>query len=232
MTVVLQTLLVGEVRPFGPRGDPSGIAKRPVAGPIVLSRLGLAGDGQGDLRHHGGPDKAVHHYPIAHYEAWRAEIGPNPVLDEPGAFGENLCTRGLTEADICLGDVFRLGGAVLEVSQGRQPCWKLNHRFGVRDMGVRVQRSGRTGWYYRVREEGRIAPGDAFTLLDRPLPHWPLARLWRLLYVEMWDRAGLEEMAQLAPLPDSWRRIAHHRLDTGRLEDWTSRLEGPERRGE
>lgn len=228
MTVALEALLVGQVAPFGRRGDPSGIAKRPVAEPVHLTRLGFTGDGQGDVRHHGGRDKAVHHYAIEHYASWRAEIGRREVLDGPGAFGENLSTRGVTEADVCLGDVFALGGAVLEVSQGRQPCWKLNHRFGQRDMAVRVQRSGRTGWYYRVRQEGQVAPGDALVLLDRPLPHWPLTRLWRLLYVDMGNREGLSEMSGLDALPESWRTLARRRLESGQVEDWRRRLEGPD----
>lgn len=228
MILTLNALLVGQVQPFGPRGEGSGIAKRPVAGPVFLSRLGLAGDGQGDLRHHGGPDKAVHHYARTHYDAWRVEIGPRSVLNEPGAFGENFSTHGVTEADICLGDVFALGGAVLEVSQGRQPCWKLNHRFDCPDMALRVQRSGRTGWYYRVRQEGTVAAGNALELLDRPLPHWPLTRLLRLLYVETDDRDGLQEMARLPLLPDTWRRLALRRLETGQVEDWRRRLIGPD----
>lgn len=228
MKVPLDALLIGQVTPFGPRGDLSGIAKRPVPGPIRLTRQGFAGDGQGDPRHHGGPDKAVHHYPFEHYAAWAMQIGAREVLAQPGAFGENLSTQGMTETDIFLGDVFRLGDAVLEVSQGRQPCWKLNHRFATPDMAARVQRSGRTGWYYRVRQEGLVGPGDALTLVERPLPHWPLTRLWRLLYVDMWDRDGLEAMARLAELPESWRRVAMRRLETGRLEDWAKRLQGPE----
>lgn len=227
MIVTVEALLIGQVQPFGPRGDPSGIQKRPVAAPIFLTRLGFSGDGQGDLRHHGGPDKAVHHYAFEHYETWLCELGPREALASPGAFGENLSTRGMTEADLCLGDVFALGGAVLEVSQGRQPCWKLNHRFATPDMAARVQRSGRTGWYYRVLQEGLVAPGDALTPLERPLPHWPLTRLWRLLYVDTADRQGLEEMAHLPRMPESWRRLAVRRLETGRVEDWSKRLEGP-----
>ena len=107
---------------------------------------------------HGGPEKAVHHYPFDHYEAWRTELGDIGLLRQPGAFGENLSAVGLTEADVAVGDVFRLGSAIVEVSQGRQPCWKLNERFGQPTVAKSVQASGRTGWYYRVIETGLVAP--------------------------------------------------------------------------
>ena len=158
MTVIpLQALLVGDVRPLGPRGIPSGIAKLPVDRPLMLGALGLAGDSQGDTRHHGGAEKALHHYALDHYPAWVAEIGQRDVLATAGAFGENLATSGLVESDVAVGDVFAIGSAVIEVSQGRQPCWKLNERFAQPDMARRVQASGRTGWYYRVLEPGEIA---------------------------------------------------------------------------
>ncbi|PWR23976.1 MOSC domain-containing protein [Zavarzinia compransoris] len=226
MTVAITHLLTGRLAPLGPRAVPSGIDKQPVDGPRRLTRTGFAGDAQGDLRHHGGPDKAVHHYPFDHYAAWAADLGPLPRLGRAGAFGENLSSLGLTEAGVAVGDVFRLGGAVLEVSQGRQPCWKLNLRFGVADMARRVQASGRTGWYYRVIEDGMVAPGDALALLDRRAPAWSLTRLWRILYVDVLDRDELAAMAAEPLLPAGWRHYAEKRLAAGAVEDWRSRLEG------
>jgi len=225
---VVGHLLAGRAVPFGPRGEPSAIAKRPVAGPIALGLEGLACDQQGDRRHHGGPEKALLHYAIDHYEAWRAEL-PEAAqrLDAPGAFGENVSTLGLTEAAICAGDVLRIGGALVQVSQGRQPCWKLNVRFGRRDMARRVQSSGRTGWYYRVIEPGAIAAGDAVALIDRPHPDWPVARLLGVLYRDTLDRDALEAMAAMPELAESWRDLAARRLETRAVESWTSRLETP-----
>ncbi|MBX3540642.1 MAG: MOSC domain-containing protein [Chelatococcus sp.] len=226
MMLRLENLLVGSVRPLGQTETPSGIDKHPVDGPLRLGFEGLEGDAQGDRRHHGGPDKAVHHYPFEHYEAWRGEIGNRALLARPGAFGENLSIAGLDEAAVAIGDVFRLGSAVVEVTQGRQPCWKLNIRFGVDDMASRVQTSGRTGWYYRVIETGLVGPGDSLTLLDRHVPEWTIRRLWRLLYVTPLDYAELTAMADLPGLPESWRRLAERRLSTRVVEDWTSRLFG------
>lgn len=219
-------LLIGAVAPLGAQETPSGIDKHPMAHRLWLGTTGFAGDAQGDRKHHGGPDKAVHHYAFEHYDIWREEIGALPALARPGAFGENLSTTGLNEDNVALGDVFRIGGALIEVSQGRQPCWKLNIRFGVPDMALRVQRSGRTGWYYRVLEQGFVAPGDTMTLVDRRMQDWPLRRLWRTLYVDTLNRDELVAMAALPHLPESWRRYAQRRLESGKVENWASRLSG------
>lgn len=224
--VPIRALLVGGVQPLGDKAVPSGIDKHPVAKPVRIGREGIEGDAQGDRRHHGGPEKAVHHYAFEHYAAWREMIGPHPLLLQPGAFGENLSTLGMTEANVALGDIFRLGGATLAVSQGRQPCFRLNLRFGRPDMARSVQESGRTGWYYRVIEEGIAAPGDSLVLLERPLPDWTLSRLLHTLYADTLDHDELAAMAALEALPENWRRLAARRLENGRVEDWSRRLTG------
>lgn len=220
------TLLTGPVAPLAGTVTKSAIAKRPVAGPLRLGAEGFEGDAQADRRVHGGPEKAVHHYPFDHYAAWRADLGRLPLLAAPGAFGENISTTGLTEGSVAVGDIFRLGGALVQVSQGRQPCWKLNHRFGLPDMARRVQETGRTGWYYRVLQPGPVSPDDDLQLIDRLAPDWTLRRLWRAMYVDRLNRAELEAIAALDVLAEGWRRHAQRRLDSGRVEDWRPRLEG------
>lgn len=223
---VVPVVLAGRAAPIAPGGPPSGIDKHPLPGPWRIAAEGLEGDAQADRRLHGGPEKALHHYALDHTPAWLAEIGTHPLIGRPGAFGENLSTLGWTEATVCLGDVARFGSALLQVSQARQPCFKLNHRFGLPDMARRVQASGRTGWYWRVLESGEARPGDAMRLQDRPLPGWPLARLLHVLYRDTGDRAALEEMAGLEVLAESWRALARRRLESGRVEDWRRRLGG------
>lgn len=226
MEIRLDHLAIGSLAPLGQRQAPSGIDKHPVQDRLWLGQEGLAGDAQGDRRVHGGPDKAVHHYPFEHYPDWQAELGPLDRLARPAAFGENFSTHGLTEATVAVGDRFRIGGALVEVSQGRQPCWKLNVRFSVPDMARRVQDSGRTGWYYRVIEEGEVAPGDLMVLVERRSPDWTIRRLWRALYVDRMNIGELAGMAELAHLPEGWRRHARRRLATRTVEDWRPRLEG------
>lgn len=211
----LLSLRAGSIRPLGEEGLPSAIHKLPIGRPLAVTRLGLAGDQQADRIHHGGPDKALHHYPAEHYPAWREQFPHRPAF-ELGGFGENLSTLGLTEDDVCLGDIFRLGGAVIQVSQGRSPCRKLNLRFAVPDMLERVRDSGRTGWYYRVLEEGMAGPGDMLIHLDRPLPEWPVARLFRTLFADGAKWAELEELAGLPLLAVGWRARASQWLGNGR----------------
>jgi MOSC domain-containing protein YiiM len=224
----VRAVLVGRAAPYTRPGSLSAIDKRPLPGAVAVHAEGLAGDEQGDRRVHGGPDKALHVYPWAHYPAWQAELGALPVLQAPGAFGENLSVDGLDELQVCLGDEWRIGSARFAVSQGRQPCWKLNDRFGVPDMARRVQDSGRSGWYLRVLQPGAVQAGDAIVLLARPHPDWPLARLAALIRERVCAPAALRELLAL-PLPPSWRRLFERRLDQGQAEDWAPRLHGPAR---
>lgn len=224
--VRVKALLTGKVRAYTRPGSRSGIDKQPVAGPLHIGLLGLTGDEQGDPRVHGGIDKAVHHYPFDHYATWQLDLGALRLLETAGAFGENISTTGIDETTVCLGDRFHLGTAVLEVSQGRQPCWKLNDRFGIPDMARRVQDSGRSGWYYRVLQPGHAQAGDHLACIERPHPDWSLARLAALLYGRVLDPALLEPALAL-PLVPSWRRLIERRLQQGAVEDWGNRIDGP-----
>lgn len=222
----IDSLLAGRVVDYTRPGSRSAIDKRPVRDAVEVGINGIVGDEQGDLRVHGGPDKAIHHYPFDHYAAWQADIGAQPLLAQPGAFGENVSTTGITEADICVGDRLRAGSVMLEVSQLRQPCWKLNDRFNTRDMARRVQHTARTGWYYRVLEGGTLRAGDTLEWLERPWPQWPLSRVLDVLYRNMLDRAALTDMLRL-PLTPSWRKLVEGRLARGEVESWAKRIDGP-----
>ncbi|WP_111735513.1 MOSC domain-containing protein [Roseovarius amoyensis] len=220
------TLLTGRAAPLPGSDTLSGIGKTAVTHPLRLGPEGFEGDEQADRRVHGGVEKAVHHYPLDHYSDWRAELGDLQALTTPGGFGENISTAGLTEAEVAVGDTFRLGGALIQVSQGRQPCWKLNRRFGVPDMARRVQQTGRTGWYYRVLQTGTVTPWDRLELIDRLAPDWTLRRLWHALYVDRMNLVELEGIAALDVLAEGWRKYAVRRLDSRRVEDWSKRLDG------
>lgn len=221
----LDSLLTGSARPFTRPGSLSAIDKQPRQGPLRVTLLGIAGDEQGDLRVHGGVEKAIHHYPRDHYPDWIAELGEHPLLTRPGAFGENFSSSGWRETDVCLGDRIRVGTALLEISQGRMPCWKLNDRFDVAQMALRVQQSGRTGWYYRVLEEGEVQAGDALQLVERPYGQWSVARLSAVLFDKQLEPGLLRECLEL-PLVPNWRRTLEKRLEQRQVEDWTSRLQG------
>lgn len=224
MVARVRSVLIGRVQALGP--TVSGIAKRPVSGPVRVERLGLAGDQQADLRVHGGEDKAVLCYAWSHYDHWRSVFPGQPLLDAPGAFGENLSVEGLDERAVCIGDRWRIGSALFSVTQGRQPCFKLNLRFGVPDMAARVQASGRAGWYLRVLEPGwRIEAGDACELIERPHPAHSVASLLAMIRDRETRPDRLEPVLE-SPLPPSWRRLFERRLQSGQTEDWRRRLEG------
>ncbi|WP_176590912.1 MOSC domain-containing protein [Sphingobium sp. EM0848] len=209
--MTIDALLTGTPLPFRD-GDYSAIAKKPVEGAVRIGWLGLEGDAVADTVHHGGWDKAIHLYPQDHYEWWRERKPGHPLLDAPGAFGENIASRGMTEAEICLGDRFSLGSAVVEVSHGRQPCWKLDHRFGARDVMATVVKTGRCGIYFRVIREGEAESGLHMTLLERPLPDWPISRLFRLLIGggHKNDPDAVQLLADMPVLAEAWRERARN----------------------
>ncbi|AMK18348.1 MULTISPECIES: MOSC domain-containing protein [Sphingobium] len=204
--LVVEALLTGTPVPFRD-GDYSAIAKRPVDGMVRIGWLGLEGDGVADPIHHGGWDKAIHLYPQDHYGWWRERKPGHPLLAAPGAFGENIASHGMTEEEICLGDRFSLGSALVEVSHGRQPCWKLDHRFGSRDVLAAIIKTGRSGLYFRVLREGEAEANSRMELLDRPLPQWPIARVFRLLIGggHKAEPDAVRALAELSVLAEVWR---------------------------
>lgn len=226
MNITIDALLTGVVRPLGDSGRDSGIDKHPVSERLWLGPEGLRGDEQADRRFHGGPEKALHHYAREHYAAWQDALGDLAVLHGPGAFGENISTRGLTESDVCVGDIYRAGTALIQVSQARQPCWKLDHRFSHRGMAARVQASGMTGWYYRVLQEGWLITGDTLSLQERPHAQWTLACVQDILNRRVLDPDVLHALANLPELSPNWRALFEKRARAGEVEDWTRRLQG------
>jgi MOSC domain-containing protein YiiM len=192
--------------PFG-RPWATGFYKEPVVGPVDLGATQLAGDGQADRVNHGGPDKAVCVYSADHYPYWRETL----ALDLPhGAFGENFSVAGLAEPDVCIGDVWALGDATgerarVQVSQPRQPCWKLARRWRLKTLTAQVVENGRTGWYFRVLAPGTVAAGMTLTLLERPCPEWTIARANECMYGDALDRAAAKQLAYLPQLSASWR---------------------------
>ena len=208
---MVHAVLTGLVDARFSQAEGSAIDKVAVEdGPRTVHWLGIEGDQQADLIHHGGRDKAIHHYPRDHYMRWRLELGPNPLLDRAGAFGENITTLGWKEEAVCIGDRFRMGTALVEVAQGRQPCWKQGHRLGSSQVVAAMVESGRTGWYYRVIEEGSVAAGDAIELTSRVHPEWSVARVFDLLIGgrRKGAKAELKDLSRLRELADGWRERA------------------------
>ncbi len=201
----------------------TGYFKEPVDGRLAVGTLGIAGDGQGDTVHNGGPDKAINVYPVEHHAAWSAELGFEIGL---GDFGENLSTRGMHEEDVCIGDIFQTGDLRVQVTQPRQPCWKLSRRWRIKDLAAQMQRNGRTGWYFRVLEPGMISAGNTLELVDRPAPDWTIARANEVMHRRKDDAALALELAACPGLSASWQKTMKQRA-VGQLIDTGERLGEP-----
>ncbi|KAK0388789.1 hypothetical protein NLU13_5032 [Sarocladium strictum] len=209
---LLQTR-TGKVKVAGLGGEiTSAIYKKEHDGPIFCTSTGLEGD-EHAAHSHGGTERAVHQYDPTHYPDWRSEGVAHPELYEVGAFGENISTTSLSEHNVCIGDVFQLGSEVLlEVSEPRHPCFKLNARFQWPRMLKRTIQTGRSGWNMRVLKTGHIAKGDKMTLLKRPYPEWSILNVQRVIRGKHVPLHLLSKCAQL-PLPqDLWVGIINNRL--------------------
>jgi MOSC domain-containing protein YiiM len=190
----------------------SAIRKKPVHGPVHLGPVGLDGDEQANRKHHGGPDKAVCCFPVEHYPAVEVLLGQQISA---GAFGENFTTQGLTESDICIGDCYEIAEALLEVSQPRQPCPTLGHRWHAQDLPRQMVNLGLSGWYLRVLRGGMVAAGMTLRLRSRPNPDWTVSRLNSLRYGHQASRSELLAACDLDGLSESWRNHFSTRLAGG-----------------
>lgn len=214
----IASINIGKAIPFCEDGTShvptqSAIAKSPIAAPQWLSVTGFADDEVADPVHHGGADKAVHLYPQDHYSWWRERLGDHPLLQQPNAFGENIAVHGLTEDAAHLGDRFRLGEALIEISHGRQPCWKLDHRFqrkGKDSVMAAIIKSGRCGLYARVIKEGYVAPDAALELVETGDTAWTIKRVFTLLIGggHKQEPDGVAALARHPKLAAAWRARA------------------------
>jgi len=228
----VQNVFTGKVKKMGnpdakapmEREWESGIFKQEKNGQLWLSETGLTGDEQADKKSHGGPEKAVFAYPIKHYPYWKADL-KNETIDI-GAMGENLAVLEMDEASVCIGDTYQLGDAIIQVSQPRRPCWKPARRFKVKDLALRIQNSGRTGWYFRVLKEGYITASAHFELMERPYPKWTIDACNRVMYIHKDDLQLAEELASCEYLAVNWKRTLNKRL-AGQASNDAKRVFGP-----
>jgi MOSC domain-containing protein YiiM len=188
----------------------TSIFKAPVSGRVRVAKLNLEGDRQSDLSVHGGPEKAVYAYPGEHYAFWRRELSG---MELPwGTFGENFTTEGLFENTVCIGDRFRVGSAEFVVTQPRMPCFKLGIRFGRADIVKRFLRSGRTGFYLAVFQEGEVTTDESFELISRSEPAVTVADVVNLYTADGANQDLLRRVSEAPSLPESWREYFRKRL--------------------
>lgn len=192
----------------GGRGLMTAYRKTPVAEPVAIGVLGLAGDVQANRRYHGGLEKAVYAYPLSGYAGWCADFPALAPRFGAGAMGENLVVTGHDEAGICIGDTIRCGTATLQVAQIREPCSTLAAVLGTTRVVRAMVRTGRCGWYCRVIEPGIVGPGDCHAVIDRPNPAWTVQRFAAFAASKTATPDTLREIGSLPGLSPEWQRRA------------------------
>ncbi|MBI3360856.1 MAG: MOSC domain-containing protein [Chloroflexi bacterium] len=198
----------------GAQSYDTAIYKMPVAGAFI-SRLNVEGDRQADPSVHGGPDKAVYAYSFDHYPHWEVFLGQSL---QPGAFGENLTIAGLDEREVCIGDAFEVGGALVQITQPRQPCFKLANKHGRPDVLKEMRRTDFSGAYFRVLREGQVSAGDAFELAARHPGGVTVAYACQVNYFQKDGADGLRRLLAVPELSEAWRGRLSERLTMDYLE--------------
>jgi len=188
----------------------TGIFKKPVIGTVKLTILNLEGDGQADLRVHGGVNKAIYVYPFEHYEFWGKELNRDDL--SYGQFGENFTVLGALEDQIHMGDIFRIGNALLEVTQPRTPCYKLGVKMQLVTFPRSFSKSGRLGFYMKVLEEGEVKAKESFELIHANNKGLTIRDLWHLVFFEPENTEDAICALKLPSLGPEWRQPLQQRL--------------------
>jgi len=217
-------VFTGSVRQYdGSR--PSAIAKRQVDGELELTDRGLVGDEQAEKKIHGGPDRALCHYPREHYAEWAREFPEQADLFCAPAFGENLSTIGMTEKTVFIGDIYRWGEALIQVTQPRSPCFKLNYHFSISDLSSQMQSNGKMGWLYRVIVAGKVSTEQPLELVSR-LSDVSVYDAAAIAWYTPYDDEQYRRLLSAAGLSVSWTRTMQKRRLNGQIEDNSRRLWG------
>ncbi len=194
----------------GGKAVATGIFKAPVDGRVMVRRLNLEGDGQADLWGHGGAFRAVYAYPAENYGYWADKLGRDDLA--AGQFGENFTVEGMGDDEVCVGDVYRIGGALLEVSQPRIPCYKLAIKMGIEGFQNQFLESGRVGFYFRVLEEGEVGAGDVIELVHRDERGLTVRQVSDLLFFDKDDLDTTRRALQIPALSHGWKESFLERL--------------------
>lgn len=202
---VISSLYIGEPKPIGPQNTPSGIFKKSITR-CLLTETGFEGDTQVDKRVHGGPEKALYHFPEDNYALLRQALAHLESEFIPGSIGENLSSIGLNDQQVHIGDIVRIGEALVQVSQPRRPCWKVNHKYRNGHIASLLMSQGISGWYYRVLEEGVISAGDSFQLEERLEGSIAVADVWSIFSEMLKSKMPSEIMYKDIPgLSTEWK---------------------------
>lgn len=203
----------GAVRPMPGDGRPTAIFKSPVKGPVWIGSEGLIDDAQADRRVHGGPEKAVHHYPLENHRRLAAQFDEQAAGFVSGGMGENISTEGMTEENVCIGDIYTVGSVTLQLSQPRTPCWKIDAKFDREGITRFVADQGIAGWYYRVLQPGSAKAGDMLHLVERNADPFTLRDWWTIMRTPRVSLDTLQRVADTPGLTPAYREKILQRID-------------------
>ena len=231
--MLLQKVYIGLPKTVGTKGAKqpmerewtSAIFKEPVQEAVWVSKTGLSGDDQYDKENHGGFEKAVFAYSSEHYTYWKNEHDINDI--SIGGMGENFVLQNMTEDVVSIGDTYQIGGAIVQVSQPRQPCWKPARRFKTKNLALLIQNTGRTGWYFRVLKEGLVEEGNTFTLIERPYQQWTIQKCNEILHGREQDFEKMKELAACDFLAPGIRDTLQKRAIKQEAPNIQNRVFGP-----
>ena len=207
------SLFIGSITALPENGRPTGIFKNPVTTSVYLTSTGFTGDEQADRSVHGGPEKAVHLYPAAHYARLGRAFPEIAGQFVPGSLGENISSPDLDESQVRIGDVFQLGEARIQVCQPRNPCWKIDARFGEAGIAVFIAEQRLTGWYFRVLQQGNVSPDDTLELAVPAAGAPSLASAMDIWHAHRPTAQALRELAALPGIASNWQRKIIQRAD-------------------
>ena len=207
-------------------GVKTAINKKRIMTSIYLSELGLDGDECADPKNHGGLDRALHHYPEEHYSFWEMKYGINAQDWKAPGMGENISSKGMTEDLVHIGDRYQLGETVVEISQPRSPCFKLNKRWQQEDISAVMQNISYCGWLYRVIQPGIVECNSELMLLERDTGSLSVKDVCDAFFGDPLNVGGLSKLMELRALSSSWLDKVESRLKNREVENWSRRLQG------
>lgn len=214
-------LRVGKIQQTHPRN--TAIDKHKVSLSTV-DAMGLETDEQAES-FHGGIERAILQFDPCHYLALAKLYPQSAHLFINGGFGENFVVNGMNEHNVCIGDIFSVGGLLLQVTQPRVPCYKLNKRFQVAQLARYAQNNFITGWFYKVLQTGIVKINDTFELIERPNPQWSVAKVMYYLFIKTNNQSVMKELIALESLGMEIKNTLQQRLKTGIVECWHNRLD-------
>ncbi|WP_430520710.1 MOSC domain-containing protein [Aliivibrio sp.] len=207
-------------------GLTSAINKHQTSSSLYLSEQGLEGDECAELKFHGGAERALHHYPAEHYLFWQIKYSESVSKWAAPGMGENISTLGMNEENVCIGDQYQWGEAIIEVSQPRSPCYKLNQRWDVADVSTSMQQLSRCGWLYRVIKSGMVDSNSRLTLITREENALTVKQVCDIFFGDPLNKEALLSLQAINKLSINWQRTIQTRLTSGKLENWNFRLLG------